>query len=142
MPGEVSVPPRMPSSRAPLCRWPGRFWRCPPHPLQVRRSCVCAPPARRRFCLTADGHLSLVANGSKIAVVTGGSAGVGRAAVRELAARGYDVSILARGQPGLDGAVADLKDAGRRGLGISVDVADAGAVDMAAEQVERELGPI
>jgi NAD(P)-dependent dehydrogenase (short-subunit alcohol dehydrogenase family) len=79
---------------------------------------------------------------ARIAVVTGGSAGVGRAAVRELAARGYDVAVLARGEVGLDGAVADVKDAGRRALGISVDVADAAAVDVAAEQVERELGPI
>jgi NAD(P)-dependent dehydrogenase (short-subunit alcohol dehydrogenase family) len=78
----------------------------------------------------------------KVAVVTGGSAGVGRAAVRELAARGYDVAILARGEPGLEGAVADVTAAGRRGLGVSVDVADAAAVEAAAEQVERELGPI
>jgi NAD(P)-dependent dehydrogenase (short-subunit alcohol dehydrogenase family) len=86
-----------------------------------------------------SGHFLHVA---KIAVVTGGTAGVGRATVRELAARGYDVAILARGEPGLDGAVSDVKDTGRQALGISVDVADADAVDAAAEQVERELGPI
>jgi NAD(P)-dependent dehydrogenase (short-subunit alcohol dehydrogenase family) len=79
---------------------------------------------------------------AKIAVVTGGSAGVGRATVRELTARGYDVAILARGWPGLDGALADVKAAGQRGLCLSVDVADGQAVDEAAEQVERELGPI
>src|SRR4051812_2758048 len=79
---------------------------------------------------------------AKIAVVTGGTAGVGRATVRELAARGDDVAILARGRGGPDGAVADVKDTGRRALGISVDVADPEAVDQAAEQVERELGPI
>jgi NAD(P)-dependent dehydrogenase (short-subunit alcohol dehydrogenase family) len=83
-----------------------------------------------------------VANGSKIAVVTGGSAGVGRATVRELANRGYDVAIIARGWPGIEGAIADVKAAGRQGLGLSVDVADAAAVDEAAGQVERELGPI
>jgi NAD(P)-dependent dehydrogenase (short-subunit alcohol dehydrogenase family) len=79
---------------------------------------------------------------AKIAVVTGGTAGVGRATVRELVAAGYDVAVLARGQAGLDGAVSDIKDAGRRGLGIPVDVADAASVESAAEQVERELGPI
>ena len=79
---------------------------------------------------------------SKIAVVTGGSAGVGRATVRELAAAGYDVAVLARSHVGVDGAVSDVKDTGRRGLGVVVDVADQAAVEAAAEQVERELGPI
>jgi NAD(P)-dependent dehydrogenase (short-subunit alcohol dehydrogenase family) len=79
---------------------------------------------------------------TKIAVVTGGSAGVGRAAVREFARRGYDVAVLARGEEGLAGTVADVESAGRRGLGLPVDVADAAAVELAADQVERELGPI
>ena len=77
-----------------------------------------------------------------IAVVTGGSAGVGRATVREFARRGYDVAVLARGEAGIAGAVAEVEQAGRRGLGISVDVADAAAVEQAADRVERELGPI
>ncbi|RIJ59098.1 SDR family NAD(P)-dependent oxidoreductase, partial [Clavibacter lycopersici] len=44
-----------------------------------------------------------------IAVVTGGSAGLGRATVRELADRGWDVAVLARGEDGLAGAVADIE---------------------------------
>src|SRR5438105_2627172 len=79
---------------------------------------------------------------TRIAVVTGGSAGVGRATVRELAAAGYDVALLARSQAGVDGAVSDVKDTGRRALGILADVADAAAVEAAADQIERELGPI
>lgn len=79
---------------------------------------------------------------STVAVVTGGSAGLGRAIVRELAARGWDVAVLARGHEGLAGAVADIRSAGRRGLGVSTDVADGAAVEAAAERVERELGPI
>jgi NAD(P)-dependent dehydrogenase (short-subunit alcohol dehydrogenase family) len=62
--------------------------------------------------------------------------------VRELAAAGYDVAVLARGRAGLEGAVKDVENAGRRGLGISVDVADHAAVEEAAERVERELGEI
>ena len=54
--------------------------------------------------------------GRKIAVVTGGTAGVGRATVRELAGRGYDVAILARGAAGLQGAAADVRKAGRQAL--------------------------
>ena len=77
-----------------------------------------------------------------VAVVTGGSAGVGRAAVRELAARGWDVAVLARGEAGVKAAVADVEARGRRGLAVLCDVADGGQVEDAADRVERELGPI
>ncbi len=79
---------------------------------------------------------------NQIAVVTGGTAGLGRAIVRELAGRGYDVAVLARGEDGLAGAVADVEAAGRRGLGISADVADRHQVEAAADRIERELGEI
>ncbi|MEY2847637.1 MAG: hypothetical protein RI885_302 [Actinomycetota bacterium] len=77
-----------------------------------------------------------------VAVVTGGSAGLGRAIVRELADRGWDVAVLARGVDGVSGAVADVAARGRRGLGVPTDVADPDAVQQAADQVERDLGPI
>jgi NAD(P)-dependent dehydrogenase (short-subunit alcohol dehydrogenase family) len=80
--------------------------------------------------------------GRKIAVVTGGTGGVGRATVRAFAAAGYDVAALARGQAGLDGAVKDVSSTGGRGLGIATDVADYDAVQRAAEQVEADLGEI
>ncbi|WP_414172524.1 SDR family NAD(P)-dependent oxidoreductase [Clavibacter tessellarius] len=76
-----------------------------------------------------------------IAVVTGGSAGLGRATVRRLADRGWDVAVLARGEDGLAGAVADIEARGRRGLGISTDVADRLAVEAAADRVEDEARP-
>lgn len=77
-----------------------------------------------------------------VAVVTGGSAGVGRATVQKLAAEGFDVAILARGEDGLAGARRDVEGAGRRALAISVDVSDARAVDEAGDRIERELGPV
>jgi len=77
-----------------------------------------------------------------VAVVTGGSAGLGRAIVRAFAGAGYDVAVLARGEDGLAGAVADIAAAGRRGLGIVTDVAEHAQVDAAADRVESELGPI
>lgn len=80
--------------------------------------------------------------GRRVAVVTGGTAGVGRATVRELAGRGYDVAVLARGAAGLEGAADDVRRAGGRGLPVPVDVADDGAVRRAATRVEEELGPI
>src|SRR3954470_5898944 len=79
---------------------------------------------------------------SGVAVVTGGSAGLGRAIVRELAGLGYDVAVLARESQGLQGAAREVDLAGRRGLAVPVDVADAAAVGAAAERVETELGPI
>ncbi|MEO9138936.1 MAG: SDR family oxidoreductase [Jatrophihabitans sp.] len=77
-----------------------------------------------------------------IAVITGGTAGIGRATVREFAAAGYDVAVLARGQAGLDGAAADVESAGRRCLAISVDVADEPDVESATDRIEAELGAI
>lgn len=80
--------------------------------------------------------------GKGVAVVTGGSAGLGRAIVRELAARGWDVAILARDEGGLEGAAADVRATGNRALPVPTDVADREAVEAAADRIERELGPI
>ena len=77
-----------------------------------------------------------------VAVVTGGTAGLGRAIVRELADRGWDVAILARGEDGLEGAAADVRAAGGRALAVPTDVADRAAVESAADRIEAELGPI
>jgi short-subunit dehydrogenase len=80
---------------------------------------------------------------SKVVVVTGASAGVGRATVEEFAKQGYDVALLAREPARLERAAADLRAAyGVRTLAIPTDVADADAVEAAASQVEAELGPI
>ncbi|MEK6342867.1 MAG: SDR family oxidoreductase [Curtobacterium sp.] len=70
---------------------------------------------------------------TRVAVVTGGSAGLGRATVREL---------LARGKDGVDAAVAEVEAAGRRGLAVLVDVSEREALEAAADRVEAELGPI
>jgi NAD(P)-dependent dehydrogenase (short-subunit alcohol dehydrogenase family) len=78
----------------------------------------------------------------RVAVVTGASAGVGRAIAREFAARGDDVALLARGSDGLKAAHDEIETAGRRGFLAEVDVSDSDAVDAAAEDIERALGPI
>lgn len=77
-----------------------------------------------------------------VAVITGASAGVGRACVRAFAAKGYDVALIARDANRLEAAAAEVREAGRRALVLPLDVVDAAAVDTAAERVERELGPI
>jgi len=75
-------------------------------------------------------------------VITGASAGVGRALAQLYAERGDRVALLARGTDGLQGALRDVEARGGTALAIAVDVADADAVEAAASQVERELGPI
>ncbi len=78
----------------------------------------------------------------RVAVVTGGTAGVGRSVVRELADHGWDVGVLARGEAGLDGAVAEVEKLGGRSVAVSTDMADTTQVRAAAQQIEAELGPI
>lgn len=78
----------------------------------------------------------------RIVVVTGASGGIGRASAVAFGKEGDAVALLARGEEGLAAAAADVEAAGGTALPIPVDVADAEAVDAAAERVERELGPI
>ncbi|MGI8493458.1 MAG: SDR family oxidoreductase [Acidimicrobiales bacterium] len=78
----------------------------------------------------------------KIAVITGASAGVGRASARVFAENGFDVALLARGAAGLAGAAADVEAAGGRALIIPTDVARFDEVDAAASRVEDVWGPI
>jgi len=78
----------------------------------------------------------------EVVVITGASAGVGRATVREFARRGAHVALIARGRDGLEAARREVEREGGRALVLTLDVADADAVEHAAERVERELGPI
>jgi NAD(P)-dependent dehydrogenase (short-subunit alcohol dehydrogenase family) len=77
-----------------------------------------------------------------IALVTGASAGVGRATARRLAADGYDVALVARGHDGLEATRTEIVGLGRRALIVPADVADSDQVEEAAERTEAELGPI
>jgi short-subunit dehydrogenase/uncharacterized membrane protein len=81
-------------------------------------------------------------NRSGVAVVTGASAGIGRATARAFADAGFDVALLARGRSGLEAARRDVEQRGRRALAITADVAQWNDVSAAAEHAERELGPI
>ena len=77
-----------------------------------------------------------------VVVVTGASAGVGRAVVRAFAREGADVALIARGIDGLEATASEVRTCGGRALVLPVDVADSSAVEAAADRTERELGPI
>ncbi|HEX6315923.1 MAG TPA: SDR family oxidoreductase [Gemmatimonadaceae bacterium] len=78
----------------------------------------------------------------RIAVVTGASSGVGRAIARAFAERGADVALIARNVDGLNAAADEVRASGRRAMVLPVDVANAAAVDAAADRVAAEWGAI
>jgi NADP-dependent 3-hydroxy acid dehydrogenase YdfG len=75
-------------------------------------------------------------------VITGASAGIGRATARLFGERGASVGLIARGEEGLAGAAREVEEAGGKALAISADVADYEQVTAAARQIEEVLGPI
>ena len=80
---------------------------------------------------------------TQVVVVTGAGAGVGRATVEAFAKAGFDVALLSRDPGRLERAAAELRERyGVRALPIPTDVADADAVEAAADRTEAELGPI
>ncbi len=79
---------------------------------------------------------------TEVIVVTGASAGLGRAIVERFARDGSTIALIARGKDRLESARASVEALGGRALVLPLDVADADAVEHAAETVERELGPI
>ncbi|WP_181299134.1 SDR family oxidoreductase, partial [Pseudomonas sp. Q2-TVG4-2] len=76
------------------------------------------------------------------AVICGGTAGVGRATAHAFAQAGYRVAVIARGEQGLADTRNELEATGTKVLAIAADVADADAIDQAADRIEAELGPI
>jgi NAD(P)-dependent dehydrogenase (short-subunit alcohol dehydrogenase family) len=98
----------------------------------------------------ANGRLSSIKtksrakfmNNNEVVVVTGASAGVGRATVRAFARRGARIGLMARGRDGLEAARREVETLGGTALAIPSDVADAEQVEAAAAAVEEEFGPI
>ncbi len=78
----------------------------------------------------------------EVVVVTGASAGVGRATVRAFAREGARIGLLARGRAGLEGARRDVEALGGEALIVPTDVSDPEQVERAAVAVENHFGPI
>ena len=81
-------------------------------------------------------------NARRTVVVTGASAGVGRAVAQEFARHGWNVGLIARGEAGLRGAIAEVERAGGRALAFPIDVADAEKVSRAADEIVAAFGGI
>lgn len=81
-------------------------------------------------------------NKPEVVVVTGASAGLGRAIVQEFAKHGARIGLLARGRDRLEEAKREVEHLGGKALALPTDVADSEQVERAAEAVEREFGPI
>jgi len=79
---------------------------------------------------------------NEVVVITGASAGVGRATAREFGRRGASVGLIARGTERLETAKREINEAGGKALVLPLDVADPEQIEKAAERVEAELGPI
>jgi short-subunit dehydrogenase len=75
-------------------------------------------------------------------VITGASAGLGRATAREFGKHGARVALLARGTDGLEGAKKEIENFGSKAIAIPVDVSDADVLEQSASRIEQELGPI
>lgn len=80
--------------------------------------------------------------GGRVVVVTGASAGIGRATAVEFGKHGWRVALLARGRAGLEGAREDIERVGAQAMIVETDVADHAQVEAAAERIEQECGPI
>ncbi|EFH13396.1 SDR family oxidoreductase, partial [Teichococcus cervicalis] len=83
-----------------------------------------------------------MAGQGSVVVVTGASAGVGRATALRLAREGWRVGLIARDQAALQALAAEIRAAGGIALPLPCDVAEASSVFAAAERAERELGPV
>ncbi len=78
----------------------------------------------------------------EVVVITGASAGVGRATAQAFAREGARIGLLARGRAGLEGAKRDVERLGGEAIVLPTDVSDSAAVEAAAAAVEAEFGPI
>lgn len=78
----------------------------------------------------------------KVVVITGASAGIGRAAVQAFAKQRMNIGLIARSHDGLEGARQEVEAAGGKALVLPTDVSDPDQVEAAAAAVEKEFGPI
>src|SRR5947209_2119640 len=98
----------------------------------------CCPSIAATGRTPANRRLSM----PETVVITGASAGVGRATAHAFAAQGAQIGLIARGTQGLQAAAAEVEKRGGKALALPLDVADPDAVEAAADSVEKQFGPL
>ncbi|MBN8873441.1 MAG: SDR family NAD(P)-dependent oxidoreductase [Rhodospirillales bacterium] len=83
-----------------------------------------------------------IPSAGRVVAITGASSGIGRATALLFARDGYQVGLIARGEPGLADVAREIERAGGRAAIATADVADAEALEQAAATIERQLGRI
>jgi 3-oxoacyl-[acyl-carrier protein] reductase len=78
----------------------------------------------------------------QVAVITGGTAGLGRAIANELASLGANIVVVARGQDALDSTKTELEAHGVTVMAVSCDISDREAVQAAATQITETMGRV
>jgi NADP-dependent 3-hydroxy acid dehydrogenase YdfG len=106
----------------------------------AERSSATFNSLRHGATATNDSVIGPAGTNVPVAVVTGASAGLGRATAVAFARRGWRVALLARGQAGLEGAHREVEAAGGQALTMPLDVADAAAVSAAADHIVEKWG--
>ena len=95
-------------------------------------------PGERENTLKVPDYPDLA---GKVAVVTGGSGGIGAATCRVLAANGVKVEVNGRDETKIAAVVDAIRSAGGEALGVAADCTDLTAVERMRQRVEEELGP-
>ncbi|MFF7442027.1 SDR family oxidoreductase [Streptomyces sp. NPDC008122] len=121
---------------------PTRRARYAPHAPRPRRAGLALGTFAEGLFVIHERRRVRPQRSGRTVVVTGASAGVGRAVARAFGEQGASVALLARGRRGLDAAAAEVERAGGRALVVPVDMALPTQVEEAAGRVERALGPI
>src|SRR4051794_26301293 len=105
-------------------------------------STIVAPKPHRRMLGRFIAISNVMQEQREVVVVTGASAGVGRAVARAFGRRGARGGLIARGRDGLEAAKREIESFGGEALVLPLDVADHDALDQAASAVEQQFGPI
>src|SRR3712207_5132063 len=79
---------------------------------------------------------------NRVAVVTGGSRGIGAATCRLLAQNGAKVTVGGRDEAAIDSVVQEIRGSGAEAIGVAADLTDFASVELMRRRVEEELGPV
>src|SRR5215216_5168747 len=101
-----------------------------------------ASPVRRGGVMAARSYPTYPDLAGKVAVVSGGSRGIGAATCRLLAQNGAKVTVNGRDEAAIDSVVQEIQGSGGEAIGVAADVTDFAVVELMQRRVEEELGPV